>query len=142
MSVEQNEALVRMFVDEVWNGGNVAAAGDVLARDFALHDTLWGEIRGLDAVKQWWSGVIFASFSEVHMSVEDMFGEGDKVAHRWVTKSTHSGPLAGVPPTGKRLTWTGMSIYRFADGKIAELWMNQDHLGVVQQLGLVPPMGG
>jgi predicted ester cyclase len=68
-----------------------------------------------------------------------MIAEGDKVAIRWAARGTHQGELLGIQPTGKQATWTGISIYRFADGKIVEAWWSKDVLGLLQQLGVIPP---
>jgi steroid delta-isomerase-like uncharacterized protein len=138
VSTEKNKEVIRRFVEEVWNRRNVVIAEEIETRDCILHDTLWGDIVGLPALLQWWETVVFPAFSNFTMTVDDLFAEGDRVAHFWTCNADHTGPMMGMPPTGKHVTWSGMTIYRMSDGKIAELWMRQDHLGVVQQLGLVP----
>ena len=138
MSTQQNKEAIHRFADEVWTKRNVAVAGKVMTEDCVLHDTLWGDIVGLQALLQWWESVVFVAFSNFTMSIDDLFAEGDRVAHFWTCNADHTGPMMNMPPSGKHLKWTGITIYRMDDGKIAELWMRQDHLGVVQQLGLVP----
>lgn len=140
MSIEQNKAVVHRFINEIWNHQNLATVDEIFAPEVVLHDTLWNDVKGREALRNWWKDIIFAAFTNIHLTVEDLFGEGDKVSHRWVSTSKHTGPLMGVPPTNKDLRWTGQNIYWFKDGKIVELWMNQDHLGVIGQLGLMPPM--
>ena len=140
MSIEQNKMVAKRFVNELWNTQNLDIVDEIIDPDVVLHDTLWNDVRGREALKKWWKEIIFSAFSDIHMTVEDLFGEDDKVSHRWVSTSKHTGALMMVPPTGKDLRWTGQNIYWFKDGKIVELWMNQDHPGIIGQLGLMPPM--
>ena len=72
---------------------------------------------------------------------EDMIAEGDRVVSRWTMRSTHKGEWMGIAPTGKQVMITGISIHRIAGGKIVEDWANADELGMMQQLGAVPPIG-
>lgn len=68
--------------------------------------------------------------------------EGDKVTVRWTSYNTHSGAeFYGIPPSGKRVVLTGTTIYRLIDGKVAELWHNEDLLGMLIQLGVPSPLG-
>ena len=80
-----------------------------------------------------------AAFSDVVDTVEDMIGEGDKVVNRWRLEATHTGDLRGIPATGKRITVTGMGLFRFSeDGKVLESWDSMDQLGMLRQLGAIP----
>ena len=72
------------------------------------------------------------------MTTEFVLGEGDLVMQRSTVTGTHLGPWFGVPPTGKRATWTAMEVYRVAGGKIVEQWLNEDWTSVLQQLGALP----
>lgn len=74
------------------------------------------------------------------ITVEDLLAEGDKVVDRWTARGTHPGELIGIPPTGKEVTITGMDILRISNGKIAEIWHQEDMLGMMQQLGVIPQM--
>jgi steroid delta-isomerase-like uncharacterized protein len=76
------------------------------------------------------------AFPDACIRIEDMIGEGETVAFRFILRGTHCGTFAGIPPTGKEVTLTGMDFIRIADGKFVELWSNQDTLGWLQQLGL------
>ena len=66
-----------------------------------------------------------------------MVAEGDRVVVRWTAEGTHQGELLGIPPTGKRLRFSGISIYRLAEGKVAEVWEEFDRLGLMQHLGVI-----
>lgn len=72
---------------------------------------------------------------------QEVIAEGDKVVDRWTMRATHTGPFMNMPPTGKQVTFTGMDIARVENGKIVEYWHQQDGLGLLQQLGVIPSMG-
>jgi len=97
-------------------------------------------IQGIDAYKQFLSMYLTAS-PDLHFTIEDQMAEGDKVVTRYTAGGTHLGPFMGIPPTGKQVTATGMSIIRVANGKIVEEWANGDDLGLLQQLGVNPMPG-
>ena len=73
--------------------------------------------------------------------IEDLIAEGDKVAVRQTWRGTHTGNFQGIPPTGKPVTFTSLEVYRVTGGKLAEEWVELDMLGLLQQLGVIPPMG-
>lgn len=97
-------------------------------------------IRGPDGFKRFVDR-IRGSFPDVHVSIEDMLAEGDLVAVRLTMTMTHTAPYQGLPATGRRLTGTQILIDRVADGRIVETWQEVDALGIMQQLGAVPPPG-
>ncbi len=80
-----------------------------------------------------------AAFPKYELIAEDMVAEGDKVAVRAIFRGIHKGEFMGIPPTDKQLTVSLMLIYRIESGKIVEHWMNADQLGLMQQLGAIPP---
>jgi predicted ester cyclase len=81
-----------------------------------------------------------AAFSDARRTVEDLWGAGDKVVLRITTTATHSGEFNGIATTGRRIVMTGIVIYRFHDGKIAESWGELDFAGLWRQLAApVPP---
>jgi predicted ester cyclase len=90
-------------------------------------------IRGLDAFKQFIAAQ-FGVFPDMAVTVEDLIAEGDRVAARVTTRGTHAGELIGLPPTGRRVEWSGISMTRHAGGKIVEQWGEFDALGLLQQL--------
>jgi predicted ester cyclase len=82
---------------------------------------------------------VFGAFPDLTMRVEDIFGDGDKVVVRFTLNGTNTGPLFGMPPTGREVTMTGIGIYRFGPhGKIIEEWYENDAIGQMRQLGLLP----
>jgi len=82
-----------------------------------------------------------AGLADRQSTVEDQIAEGDKVMTRWTYRGTHKGDLMGIAPTDKQVTVTGICIDRIVGGKIVEEWGEMDNLGMMQQLGVVPPMG-
>jgi predicted ester cyclase len=79
-----------------------------------------------------------AAFPDVAYTLHEIVAQGDYVAFRSTLEGTHRAPFAGVPPTGKRVTLSGMGISRHVDGRIAEIWGCSDFLGFLQQLGALP----
>lgn len=141
MSTAENKALVRRWVAEVVNTGDLSdqsPASQLIAPDFVGHLVSLPEIHGFAAFRQ--VGIsYFSAFPDLQLTLEDLIAEGDKVAVRYRSRGTHRGELMGISATGKPVTVAGISIYRLAEGQIAELWDMPDNLGMLQQLGVVPP---
>ena len=83
-------------------------------------------------------GVLWNAFPDLHITVEDLVAEGDRVTWRLRVRGTQEAEFRGVPPTGKEVTFGAQYVFRFRDGKIVERWTNLDRLGVLVQLGAVP----
>jgi len=75
---------------------------------------------------------------DLHVTIEDLIAEDDKVVCRWVCSGTMTEEVFGIPATGKKATWTGMTINRFESGKIVESWWNEDIYGMLKQMGVIP----
>ena len=134
-----NKAIIRRYMEELWNQGNLAVLDEIFATHFVDHIPAFLDSQSdFEETKQFVTG-FRAAFPDVHITVEDIIAEGDKIVCRWTTRGTHKGDLMGIPPTGKQLTFTGMTILRIESGKIVERWVNWDALGVMQQLGVIPP---
>lgn len=138
MSTEQNKAIVHRFFEEL----NLTVVDELYVPDYVHHDpSLPPEFqRGRDAYKQLVT-MFHTGFPDIKVTVEDLVAEGDKVVARWTWRGTNQGEFQGMPPTGKQVTGSGISIHRIAEGKIAEAWVNFDALGMLQQLGVIPAMG-
>ena len=129
MSAEENKALVRREQEELWNHtGNLDAAAELFAPDYA------------EAAKQE-AADFRQGFPDVVSTIEDLIAEGDKVVARWTSQATHQGDYMGVPPTGKEVEFTGISVYRMEGGRIAESWTAEDELGLMRQIGAVSEPG-
>ena len=144
MSLDENKAIVQRILSEFWLGGNVAVLDELLAPDCINHEQSNPELRGKAACKQWANDVrqvIVRASPTYDITVEDIVAEDDKVVKRWVFQGTHSGEFAGIPPTGKRVTMRGITLYRLAQGRVSEMYWNYDVFGLLQQLGAIPAPG-
>jgi len=140
MSVEENKAIIRRNWEEAFNKGNLAVADEIMVPNYIYHGPGGQELKGPEGFKQLIT-MFRTAFPDLRATVEDMFAEGDKVAHRVTLRGTQNGDLMGIAPTGKQVTVSATVISRFAGGKEVEAWSNIDMLAMMQQLGVVPPMG-
>ena len=135
MSIEQNKVLIHRFYEEVWGKGNLDAADNVFAADYLRHDLRPGNpLAGPEGQKRI-AREFRAAFPDLRMQVDLMIAEGDLVMARWTTEGTNTGAWGSVPATGKPVKFSGVNIFRIADGKVVELWNHRDDLGVMQQIG-------
>ena len=142
MSAEQNKAIVRRFIEELWNNRNLDLADEIFAADCITHQLRSGaELVAaprspeviMKHVTEWLAG-----FSDLRFTIEQMITEADQVVARMVMQGTHTGVWLGVAPTGKQVNIRMITIHRIANGKIAEDWVLVESLGFFQQLGLIP----
>ena len=138
MSTQDNKALLRRFYDEVINKKNLAAIDEFIDPQMVDHALPPGMPAGIEGQRQVLS-MYSTAFPDTHFTVEDMIAEGDKVVVRLSMSATQQGAFLGQPPTGKHVTFTGIDIIRIAGGKLVERWAETDMLGMLQQLGVVPP---
>jgi steroid delta-isomerase-like uncharacterized protein len=137
---EQNKAVSRRVVEELFVGGNLDLADELVTPDFVGHDVAAPEpMRGPEGLKEQAKGYREA-FPDLQLRIEDQIAERDRVVSRWIATGTHKGDLFGIAPTGKQATIEGVTIDRFSGAKIAESWDMWDALGLMQQLGVVPAM--
>ena len=140
MSLEDNKAIIRGYVEAVWNQQQVDRADEFMAPDFLDHASLPGQAPGLEGWKKKWA-MYLAGIPDLRVTIEELVAEGDKVGVRRTYEGTHQGELLGVPPTGNHVRIGGISIFRLAGGKIAESWEQVDLLALMQQLGALPTPG-
>lgn len=136
---EQNKMIARRVFEEVQSRGDLVLVDELYAGDFVGHSPI-GEANGPEGAKQIVS-MLRKAFPDLKVTVEDQVAEGDRVAARWTASGTHKGEFQGIPPTGRQMAITGITIFRIADGKILEAWGNPDTLGMMQQLAVVPAPG-
>ncbi|GAC1533543.1 MAG: ester cyclase [Herpetosiphon sp.] len=140
MSTEFNKALVRRWIEEGWNTGDLTIIDTVYAPDIVQHDPASPvAVTSSEGLRMYVSGFLSA-FPDLHFSIDDLLAEDDKVLWRFTARGTHTGPLMDIPPSGKRATVTGMALFRLAHGKVAEVWVNIDTLGMLQSIGVIPTM--
>ena len=136
MSTEENKALYWRIYDTILNKRDLSIIDEVVVPNYVYHNP-HNPMNGPDELKQG-MGMFLTAFPDMHFTIEEMTAEGDKVVKRWKAVATHTGELMGIPPTGNQVTMTGMSMARFADGKLAEEWEAMDTLGLMQQIGAIP----
>jgi predicted ester cyclase len=126
MSAEENKDLVRREQEELWNHtGNLDAAVELFAAEQA--EAAWQEAADFRQ-----------GFPDVVSTIEDLIAEGDKVVARWRSRATPQGTYMSIPPRGKEVEFTGISVYRIEVGKSAEEWTVEDELGLMRQIGALP----
>jgi steroid delta-isomerase-like uncharacterized protein len=142
MSIEQNKALAREMVEELFNRGNIDRADDFLSADFVEQEELPpGVPSGREGVKQL-TAMMRAAFPDFRATVEDIVAESDKVVVRQTWSGTHTGgDFMGVPAAGGRISVGVIDIIRIEGGKFAEHWGVMDVMGMMQQLGAIPSPG-
>ena len=138
VSLEENKALARRWVEDLFNAGTLEVADEIIAPDHVHHDPTLPDIPpGPEGQKQV-VNLYRGAFTNAHISIEDQLVEGDRVVTRWTSSGTHQGELMGVAPTGNQVRITGITINRISGGKIEESWTNYDALGMMQQIGAIP----
>jgi predicted ester cyclase len=138
MSIEENKAVSRRYIEEIINTKNPTAIDEICSLDYIDHDPFPGILPNRDSLKQF-PEMHFAAFPDYHSTIEDKVAEGDKVVLRFTSRGTHRGDFFGISPTGKQVTVKGIAVHRIANGKVVENWVTMDMLSVMQQLGVVPP---
>jgi steroid delta-isomerase-like uncharacterized protein len=129
--------IVKRLIEEPWTG-NVAVIDEFVSPDFVGYDAAEPEpIHGPAGMKANVEKYL-AGFSDARCTVDDQVADGGKVATRWTGRGTHDGEIAGVAPTGKEITITGLTISKFENGMLVEDRTVWDTLGMLVQLGAVP----
>jgi len=129
--------IVRRLLEEPWKGG-WDVIDEYVASGYVGHDPAELEpIRGPAGVRANVEKYL-AGFPGGGITVDDQIAEGDKVATRWTGRGTHMGEIAGISPTGKEVTVSGLTLSRLENGMVVEEWTTWDTLGMLTQLGAVP----
>ena len=133
---ETNKAIIRRY-REVHNQNNLGALDDIVAADLISHSHLPNVPPGREGGKMVHQGSV-GSFPDGQTTTNDLIAEGDKVVERFTFVGTHKGEFLGIPATGKQITVTGMSIFRLTNGKIVEHWGENDAMGLLMQMDVLP----
>lgn len=139
MPLEDNKALVRYLFDAIWNQGNTTLVDQCVSLDWIAYVNLPGQEMPVPEGILRFIMTYRTAFPDMHFTIEDQVAEGDKVVTRWTARAIYSGPLMSIPPTGRQVTVSGIGIHRIVGGKIVEQWGVDDTLGMLQQLGVIPP---
>lgn len=141
MATEDLKTKIRRAWDEAFHKGNVNALDEIVAPELVNHQPPGPDTKGLTAYKQMVTDLRKA-FSDIKFTFDEIIVEGEVNATRWTFQGTHVGQLAAmapIPPTGKRVTMTGIAFVHTVNGKAVELWQYIDMPGFMQQLGVSPP---
>jgi predicted ester cyclase len=136
MSEDRREALVRQYLDEVFNGHDLSRLDTYFDADLASH---WLGDRTLHGLAAWKDGMasFFAAFPDAAYTLEDIFFAGDKGVWRGTWRATQRGDWEGIAATGRKATWTVIIMGRFAGDKLVEDWVEYDRYNLFRQLGAV-----
>jgi steroid delta-isomerase-like uncharacterized protein len=132
---EENKAVVRACFENA-SQGNFDALDDIVTVDYVLHPD---EVRGADGLKDMVQRYRDA-LSGLNVAIDQQFTDGDYVATRYTITGNHDGDLMGAPPSGKDVAFTGITISRCKDGRIAEEWEITDTVALLSQIGALPAM--
>lgn len=133
---EENKALVRLFHEEFWNKGNLAAADELMTAGATVVLPGMGQV-DLTQLKVF-AASLRGAFPDWYSTTDELMAEGARVAERWTGRGTHQGEFQGIAPTGRQITVPGFVFYRVASGKITEFWGLFDGLALMRQLGAIP----
>jgi steroid delta-isomerase-like uncharacterized protein len=136
VTAAENKSVARRFVDACINGTGPGRLDDFVSAAVVVHAGTTGgapDTRGLTELADVLARVR-AVFPDLHVAVEDVVAEGDRVAVRWTARGTHAAEWLGIPATWRRVTFGGMDLFRFEGGRIGEWWRNEDFAYLVQQL--------
>ena len=135
-SPDENKALMRRFIEEVWNKGNLQVADEIFhpAATSPSAPQLPPGTAGVRMIAE----MFRSAFPDFHMTIEDLVAEEDIVVARFTQGGTHRGTFMGAAPTGRQVQFTEIGILRVAGGKVVESWYETDMLSLYQQVGLIP----
>lgn len=136
MSIEENKAVLRRGA-EAFNNPEDRSGWLEIHDPSVIAEGLAPTPVGLEGVTEFYSG-LWSAFPDLHITIEDMVGEGDRVAWRLTVTGTQQAEFRGVPASGTAVEFDAQYVFRFRDGKIIERWTNFDRLGVMIQLGAIP----
>ncbi len=134
MGTETNKAVYRRFIEEGFNQGKLATLDEVLAPTYVNRSAPPGSPSDAEGVKQIIT-LFRSAFPDFRIEIHEQAAEGDLVCSRATFRGTHRGPLFGVPATGREVAMPGLSMVRVVNGQIQEGWIQNDTLGLLQQLG-------
>lgn len=129
--------VVRRHLEVMWNEGDVSPADELCAPELVQHDPFTTRLTDLAAYLEYLAEVRLA-FPDLELRLDDTVAEDDRVVVRWSFRGTHRAEMRGLPATGRRVEFSGMSMYRLENGRIAEIWTSFDTVGYLRQIEALP----
>jgi steroid delta-isomerase-like uncharacterized protein len=136
MSAELNEIVHRRYVEEAWGDGDMNLQDQLVAEDVVDDNPFPGAPTGLEGRRV--TLRMFRAAFDLKTKIDVLLTDGDYVIGRWTAQFIHKGDFLGIPATGKQATITGIDICRYHDGKIVEMWHQENIMSLMQQLGVAP----
>jgi len=137
-NIAANKAVYERMVNEVVNKGNFDIIPELFHPDYVDHVAPPGSTPGIGGVQEIFT-MFRSGFPDVKFNIDQMVGEGDYVATLVHGEGTQTGEFVGIPPSGKHAVWRSVGFFRVEDGKIREHWGIPDLLGLLIQIGVIPP---
>jgi steroid delta-isomerase-like uncharacterized protein len=135
----ESKAIIRRLYEEVWNKRNLAVVDEILSPSHALSEPNAPDSQvGPQAYKATMSRFL-TGMPDLRFTIQDLISEKNKVAVVWVMSGTHRGEFDGAPATNKKVSVEGITIHQLENGKILDSYASWDRLGVMQQMGALPP---
>lgn len=134
-----NKAIARRYFNDILNGGNFEAIGGIIAPDFVLHlPLLPNPIRGREGLKDFVVRLRTA-FPDIHYTIQLQMADLEMAAIRWTMEATHRGEFLEIPASGANVHLQGVTIFRIREGQIVEIWVNENDLGLLEQISANQP---
>lgn len=130
---EANKAVIRRYYEELWNRWDLAVADEIIASDITFRGSLAVTVEGREGFKQYLA-LVRSAFPDFQNVIEELIAEEDRVVARLTCTGTHEGGFFGIAPTGRKVTYTGVAVFRLAGGRIVDGWVLGDTLSLRQQL--------
>jgi steroid delta-isomerase-like uncharacterized protein len=138
-SPDNNKQIVQRFMEDCWNNGRFDALSELVTDDCRIHDPVFpGLTSGAQNLRNHIESCRRA-FPDLRFTIDDTIAERDEVVHQWTGTGTHNGDFLGMPPTNRRATVSGTSIYKLQGPKIVEMWSNWNLMSMMEQLGMATP---
>ncbi len=132
---DDHKTIIRRIINDVINTGNLAQADALFASNYVYHGAGGVELRGPDGFRQL-INTYRGAFPDIRLTIDDLIAEDDKVVVRWTARGTHRGDLAGIAPTGRAVTISGIVVTRISGGKVVEEFESFDEVSLLRQLGV------
>jgi len=130
---EKNKEIIRRYYNELWNKWNIALANELIVCEISFRGSLAVKVQGLEGFKAY-VNMVRTAFPDFHNTIEDLIAEGDKVVARLTYDGTHRGEIFGVAPTGRKIEYSGVAIFRLVDKRIVDGWVLGDTPTLMRQI--------